>query len=41
MRYWFDYLPKKANVNTLNRFEFTDEALIQNNKIYDDGIIVD
>ncbi len=30
MRYWFDYLPKKASVNTLNRFEFTDEVLIQN-----------
>ena len=41
MRYWFDYLPKKANVNTLNRFEFTDEILIQNNKNYEERFIFD
>ena len=41
MRYWFDYLPKKVNVNTLNRFEFTDEVLIQNNKNYEERFIFD
>ena len=41
MRYWFDYLPKKADVNTLNRFEFTDEQLIQNNKNYEERFIFD
>ena len=41
MRYWFDYLPKKVNVNTLNRFEFTDEVLIQNYKNYKERFIFD
>ena len=41
MRYWFDYLPKKENVNTLNRFEFTNEQLIQNNKNYEERFIFD
>ena len=41
MRYWFDYLPKKVNVDTLNRFEFTDEVLIQNYKDYKERFIFD
>ena len=41
MRYWFDYLPKKVNVNTLNRFEFTDKVLIQNYKNYKERFIFD
>ena len=33
MRYWYKYLPKKKNENTYNRFQFTNENLINDNKI--------
>ena len=36
MRYWYTYLPKKKNKNTSNRFQFTDEALIHDNKIIEE-----
>ena len=33
MRYWYKYLPKKENKNTYNRFQFTNEELINDDKI--------
>lgn len=36
MRYQYTYLPKKKNKNTSNRFQFTDEALIHDNKIIEE-----
>ena len=41
MRNWLDYLPKKENKNTLNRFEFTDEMLINEDKIIKKRFIFD
>lgn len=41
MRYWFDYLPKKVNINTLDRLEYTNEQLIENNKNYEERFIFD
>ena len=36
MRDWYDYILKKENKNTLDRFEYTDEVLIYGNKNYKD-----
>ena len=36
MRYWYKYLPRKENKNISNRFQFTDETLIDDNKIIEE-----
>ena len=41
MRYWFDYLPKKVNVNTLDRLKYVNEQLIENNKNYEERFTFD
>ena len=41
MREWLDYLPKKENKNTLNRFEYTNEMLIDENKTIKKRFIFD
>jgi len=41
MRDWFDYLPKKEKINTLNRFDYTNEALIENIKELKERFIFD
>jgi 2-polyprenyl-3-methyl-5-hydroxy-6-metoxy-1,4-benzoquinol methylase len=41
MRDWYDFILKKGNKNTLNRFEYTDEVLIYNQRNFKENFNFD